>query len=419
MALRFRQSFKLFPGARVNLSKSGVSVSLGGPGATLNLSSRGVGMTVGVPGTGLSYSTRLSPSADAKTGKDADVQTWSPEPRDRARQVPAPSSSHGDTKHFRSAANDRLTTSSLIDLRDMMLAAINQRSEVERTLAEQAASQAQLVAERGWKGMWLLAWAFRSRLAEIDVAVSECQEAIAECDAWKESSAVAMDFEINEDALEYGESVAEAFAELMTCDKIWDCESESRVNRKKERSAASSALGRTPVEFDFRETSWTRTKAKPLHLQNANGPDLYIFPGFILADGDGEFALLAIPEVNLRLRFSRFVEEEDVPDDAEVIDNTWAKVNRDGSPDRRFKENYEIPVVHYGVLEFSSDTGLNEAFMFSDKNKALKFALAFKLYQAECRGDGSAAKMMSRIEAATSSGDPVKIAKAVGEIVSG
>lgn len=56
MAFRFRKSVKLFPGVRMNLSKSGASVSLGAPGATLNLSKRGALATFGVPGTGLSYS---------------------------------------------------------------------------------------------------------------------------------------------------------------------------------------------------------------------------------------------------------------------------------------------------------------------------------------------------------------------------
>ena len=44
----------------MNLSKSGVSASIGRPGATINVSERGTRGTVGIPGTGLSYSERLS-----------------------------------------------------------------------------------------------------------------------------------------------------------------------------------------------------------------------------------------------------------------------------------------------------------------------------------------------------------------------
>jgi Protein of unknown function (DUF4236) len=56
MAFRFRKSFKLVPGVRVNLSKRGASLSLGGRGFTTNLSSRGVRQTFSLPGTGMSWS---------------------------------------------------------------------------------------------------------------------------------------------------------------------------------------------------------------------------------------------------------------------------------------------------------------------------------------------------------------------------
>lgn len=53
--LRFRRSFKVIPGIRINLSKTGVSTSIGKPGTTVNLRGDRVRTTVGVPGTGLSY----------------------------------------------------------------------------------------------------------------------------------------------------------------------------------------------------------------------------------------------------------------------------------------------------------------------------------------------------------------------------
>jgi hypothetical protein len=57
MGLRFRRSFKILPGIRMNVSKSGVSTSIGKPGATVNLRPDGrIRETVGLPGTGLSYS---------------------------------------------------------------------------------------------------------------------------------------------------------------------------------------------------------------------------------------------------------------------------------------------------------------------------------------------------------------------------
>lgn len=55
MSFRFRKSVKIAPGVRLNLSKSGVSTSLGTRGATVNIGKKGVRSTVGIPGTGLSH----------------------------------------------------------------------------------------------------------------------------------------------------------------------------------------------------------------------------------------------------------------------------------------------------------------------------------------------------------------------------
>jgi hypothetical protein len=60
MGFRFRKSVRILPGVRLNLSKRGISTSLGGNGATMNIGSRGTRTTLGVPGTGLSYSTMNS-----------------------------------------------------------------------------------------------------------------------------------------------------------------------------------------------------------------------------------------------------------------------------------------------------------------------------------------------------------------------
>ena len=60
MGFRFRKTIKLFPGVKLNFSKSGVSTSIGVPGATINISKRGARGTVGIPSTDVSYSENLS-----------------------------------------------------------------------------------------------------------------------------------------------------------------------------------------------------------------------------------------------------------------------------------------------------------------------------------------------------------------------
>jgi hypothetical protein len=72
MPFRFRKIFSLGKGLRLNISKRGISSSIGRPGATLNISKRGIRPTVGLPGTGLSFTPSQSnaQSTDSTTGAE-------------------------------------------------------------------------------------------------------------------------------------------------------------------------------------------------------------------------------------------------------------------------------------------------------------------------------------------------------------
>lgn len=58
--VRFRKTITILPGVKINLSKTGVSTSVGGNGATVNVGTRSRTVTLGIPGTGLSYRVALS-----------------------------------------------------------------------------------------------------------------------------------------------------------------------------------------------------------------------------------------------------------------------------------------------------------------------------------------------------------------------
>ncbi len=55
MAFRFQKRIKLLPGVTINLSKSGVSTSLGVKGARITKGHGKTRTTVGLPGSGISH----------------------------------------------------------------------------------------------------------------------------------------------------------------------------------------------------------------------------------------------------------------------------------------------------------------------------------------------------------------------------
>lgn len=99
---------------------------------------------------------------------------------------------------------------------------------------------------------------------------------------------------------------------------------------------------------------------------------------------------------------SRFIETETVPGDAKVIDHTWNHPNKKGGgPDRRFSNNYQIPVCLYEVAGFGSDdSGLVGLLEFSRTGVVAPFASAIK--NLALRMGGQAALRQPQQSSATS-----------------
>lgn len=125
-----------------------------------------------------------------------------------------------------------------------------------------------------------------------------------------------------------------------------------------------------------------KSNVQALFLQNANGADLYIYPNFIVMySKNKDFAVIGLDEINLQQSYVRFTETQGVPADTKIIDQTWAKVNKNGTRDKRFKGNYQIPVVRYGEIKLRTTTGVHEEYQFSNYEATAAFGQAFGAYQ--------------------------------------
>jgi hypothetical protein len=116
----------------------------------------------------------------------------------------------------------------------------------------------------------------------------------------------------------------------------------------------------------------------PIRGIEAGDESLFFFPeGVLIYKNDRYYPL---PYRSLKVAFSsgRFFEEEDLPDDATVVERTWRFSKPDGSPDPRFKKaNVGIPVVLYGLLEISTPSLPKVRLEVSDRLAAVHFARTF------------------------------------------
>jgi len=143
VAWRFRHSFKVIPGVRLNLSKSGLSASIGGAPFTLNLGPRGFYGTASIPGTGISYRQPLarsfstphpqfSPHSLAADSSDTvgENQLAAPAPV----LIPATPSCL-PIEEVRSASTELLTSESLKQLKRVIQTAHEEYEDISRQLA--------------------------------------------------------------------------------------------------------------------------------------------------------------------------------------------------------------------------------------------------------------------------------------------
>lgn len=83
MGLRFRKSFKIIPGVKVNLNKKSTSITFGGKGVHYTINSKGTKTkSVGIPGTGLYYTETSNQKQNSVPPKDPTPPTQHASPPD-------------------------------------------------------------------------------------------------------------------------------------------------------------------------------------------------------------------------------------------------------------------------------------------------------------------------------------------------
>ena len=95
--------------------------------------------------------------------------------------------------------------------------------------------------------------------------------------------------------------------------------------------------------------------AGPLLATNIAVPSLharkrsvYFLPDRILVRDGRHYADMPYSSCRVTGTATRFIEEGPVPRDGERIGITWKYVNKGGGPDRRYKNNPQLPIMRYG-----------------------------------------------------------------------
>lgn len=364
MAWSYRRRVKIIPGVYLNFSKNGVSTSIGVRGASMSFGSRGTYLNTSIPGTGI-YSRRKLSGGNNNPPSD----NFNPEPAEVADNI------------F-SADIQEITSQDMKGIKEAIISAHEQREDLKKDLLKIKSSLTFSKLALALSYIFLIGIIKKSISQSIKDTIASKTEVVKQLTEQIENCYVGLDIDFEPDIKVKYDRVVEAFKNLSTSDKIWDVIGEQFEDASVTRSAASTTVKRTEVSFGIKTIPEIKSKFEPLWLKNANGVDMYFFPNFIVMySSQTKFALIGLNEIQFSHNTVRFIETASIPKDTNVIDKTWAKVNKNGSPDKRFKGNYEIPVVKYGEIKLKTDTGLNEAYQFSNYEYSEQFASAFSVFQ--------------------------------------
>jgi hypothetical protein len=381
MGWRFRKTFRILPGVRLNVSKTGISTSIGASPFTVNIGPRGVHSTAGIPGTGISIRERLDQPTSSRSFRPPSPAPIEPQPTFPAPSSTPPTADLGE--EIRSAGTDVMTSAGLAEFRNLLVQAgkecLTLTAEIaDMTLLANAARTHQQKWERGFLLKRVRKGHFAQLCEHADTTRAQLQELQEQHELARLSTEIAVDKDI---AVSYSR-VCDAFAAMTQSKRIWDTLSRKTTNRVAERTAASESITREPVTFrrgqsDILSCEW----AVPC-LENRSGGDMYLYPAFVLYRVTKDtFAVIDVQDVTVEYVPSQFIEREAIPTDSPIVGHTWLKVNKDGSPDKRFNGNIQIPIVKYGTLKLRSGTGLNEEYMLSNAAMCEDFAKAWSAFR--------------------------------------
>jgi hypothetical protein len=164
-----------------------------------------------------------------------------------------------------------------------------------------------------------------------------------------EKSTVRLFYEIDDNAKDKFASICSCCAGLGSAAKLWLIETQTENREWKRHAGASSLISRRLATITRSSPFRIKTNIQQCCL-SAGDSSLLFLPDQILLWHGGRYVSIDYDQLRLTFSLTRFIEDEPVPSDAKIVGTTWRHPNINGGPDKRFRNNHQIPVVEYGEI---------------------------------------------------------------------
>jgi len=174
-------------------------------------------------------------------------------------------------------------------------------------------------------------------------------------------------YELDDEATKAYEAMTHAFDDMMRCSGKWHLQASGVVrdlNTWKHSAGATQTVSSKATTLAYSVPKVIATNITPPSIQ-AGRQTIHFFPDVAFVVEGNKVGAIGYGNLDVQWKPSPFIEERTVPADAKIIRYTWRYPNKKGGPDRRFSNNYQIPVCLYEEAYFTSKDGLNELIQFS------------------------------------------------------
>lgn len=344
MGLSFSRSVK-FGAVRFNFSGSGIGMSVGVPGLRIGTGPRGAYISGGVGGFRYRKSLNVRQPAAAqpvvRPGRTQDAQVVA------------------DTNIVSTVEHE---TKSVLELSDSTSDALLQSMNEQRakhplwpivTVTVLLLCYVLYPASETWPSfirsmafiisVALISWVYwRDQMSKLTVLFYEPDQATSDL------------FERLSGAISHA-AAAHKLKSIVTTSSYADTKYSAGATQGLKFGAASLTLGQAPgVVANI-----------PVPVLTAERTTLAFFPDRVLAFQGKSVGAVDYARLQGISEFVRYIESDSVPSDARIIDQTWQYVNKKGGPDKRFKNNRQLPICAYNQLNLSTPDGLDIRFLSS------------------------------------------------------
>lgn len=333
MGFRYRKSISLGGGFKINLSKSGIGYSWGTKGYRVSRTARGTTRTTySIPGTGISY---VRESGNRRGSAAPQNRNYSRTVNQPQPSITMPSYVQGTERAIQSAN-------------------ISQFKEAEEGTISDALER---TIKLNWIGCILLFGIllipFSPFLALIPLV------GLTLIVAAHTAGRVSLEYSFDAEKHDEHTRRIDAWQLLAEGNKEWQILSEQFNGNTKVHAGAGRTLKRVPCRIQKGHPYYIKTNVDTIQIPLHGKERLIILPDKVFFIRKRKVGMIDYSDFQITVSTTRFVETDPVPKDAQVVGQTWQYVNKNGTPDRRFKNNRQIPVCLYGRINLRSASGLN------------------------------------------------------------